>query len=1106
MRNIWSSLQFKIPTVFIVAFLLILIVVFAVFSTVGIQQLERQAYKQVTLAGQNIVAELGKRIATAEALAQSLANLGEEAPKDIEQNKQLFRHVLDVENSEMFIAGGGIWPAPYQYDPKIERRSFFWGRDANGVLKYYDDYNNPEGPGYHHEEWYVPAKYLKNGRPFWSKSYMDPYSYQPMVTVTVPMYVSNKFYGVSTVDLKLEGLKAFLDKVASSYGGYAFAVDRNGKFLSFPDENKTKVYGVDSQGGRTENFITVSDLYAREQQFGPLAEAVTDAISSLIVKAKKSGVFDPVLSKSIADDSYQIDNNEADLIAAAIADLKFRSDPSEAGYHEFFIKNDMLLHEAAYAAVFEMPETYWKIVTVMPYSRAIEASNIIYRNLVIYISLAMIFSLVLMLFVVRRILVDPISGMSRQLKTLAESDEDYDKRLETDGRGELGMLAYWFNQRSNRLLEVQKELRETQNELEQRVAERTKDLRHEIDLRVAEQTRKEAWAIRVEKQHVAIVELSIHQALFSGDLHEAAKLITQKAANVLEVARVSIWLLDEKKEFMYVVDLYNSGTDSHSGDLKLRVSSYPSYFHALENNRSIAVQDMFNDVRTAELHDYAKTNSISSLLDISIRVAGHLRGVVCFEQIGENRNWEHDEIRFGGEIADQFQQVLTNQERIATTNQIRQLAFYDPLTKLANRRLLQEKIQHEIEVARRHHVFGSLIYLDLDNFKTLNDSLGHFVGDELLVQLSCRLRETLRKEDTAARLGGDEFVVLLTAENSTIEAAEKQALTVAGKIQNAIGESYRLHGYEHVVTSSMGITLYPGDGLQVDDLLKHADAAMYHAKDNGRNNICFYSEELQQVADNRLYLEKELRKAIREQEFELHFQPQVNIEGKPVGCEALIRWNRHELGVVPPSEFIPIAEETGLILDIGDWVLREVCEFSKQCTLSHMAINISPRQFHQPDFVEHVIGVIKSTQADPHKVMIEVTEGVVIDDIEDTIKKMEILKDMGIRFSIDDFGTGYSSLAYLKQLPLDQLKINDKFVRDIDNSPSDAIIVETIIIMARHLGMNVVAEGVETRQQFDFLTEKGCQIYQGYYFSHPLNKAGITKYLNGNNNRGLGGN
>jgi len=1097
MKNVWNSLQFKIPTVFIVSFILIIIAVFVVFSTVGIRQLERQAYKQVTLSGQNIVAELGKRIATAESLAQSLANLGETATGDVEIDKNRFRHVLDIENTESFIAGGGIWPEPYLYNKKIERRSFFWGRDADGILKYYDDYNNPDGPGYHHEEWYVPARHLESGRAFWSKSYMDPYSYQPMVTVTVPMYVDNKFYGVSTVDLKLEGLKAFLEKVASDYGGYAFAVDRNGKFLSFPDEEKTKIYGIDSQGGRTENFITVTELSSKDHEFDPLARAVTKVISDLIEKTKKMGVFKAALASEIAKDSYQIDSKEAGLIAAAIADIKNQNGSSDVKFNEFFIDKDLLLNESAYGVVFNMPDTYWKIVTVMPYSKAIEASNVIFRNLVTYIGASLSVSLILMLFMVRRLLVKPISGMSRQLKTLAESDETYGKRLETDDHGELGMLAYWFNQRTDKLLEVQKELRKTQDELERRVADRTRDLMHEIELRAEEQDRKEKWAIRVENQHAAIVELSVHQALFSGNIREAAKLITRKAAEVVGVARVSIWLFDDKDNSLRTADLYNSQINNHVSDLALFVDSYPVYIKALENNRSIVVRDIFNDLRTVELHEYAIENNIKSLMDISIRVAGQLRGVICFEHIGECRNWEYDEIRFGGEIADQFQQVLTNQDRIESTNQIRQLAFYDPLTKLANRRLLHEKIQHELDVALRHKVYGSLIYLDLDNFKTLNDSLGHFVGDELLVQLASRLRETLRKEDTAARLGGDEFVVLLTGENETIEGARQQSLTVANNIKAKISEPYRLHGYEHIITASMGITIYPDDMLQVDDLLKHADAAMYGAKDSGRNNIVFYSHELQEVADQRLLLEKDLRSAIRKSEFEMYYQPQVDVNCDPIGSEALIRWNRPDHRIAMPSDFIPISEETGLILDIGEWVIREVCEQSKIIDLNHMAFNISPRQFHEPFFVKNISEIIELTGVNPEKLMIEVTEGVVIDDIEDTIEKMKALKKLGVRFSIDDFGTGYSSLAYLKQLPLDQLKINDKFVRDISDGTSDAIIVETIIIMAKHLGLNVVAEGVETKEQFDFLLDKGCQMFQGYYFSHPLRKGGFMEYLHG---------
>jgi diguanylate cyclase (GGDEF)-like protein len=1095
MRSLWNSLQFKIPTVFIVSFLLVLAAIFGVFSTIGKNLLEQQAYKQVILSGQNIVSELGNRIALAEALATALANLAEKLPPDDELNRKLVEHLLDYKGTEAFIAGGGIWPEPYKYDPKVERRSFFWGRDSEGTLRYYDDYNNPRGPGYHNEEWYVPAAHVKEGHVFWSKSYMDPYSYQPMVTVTVPMFRDTDFYGVSTVDLKLEGLHTFLEKVSRSFGGYAFAVDRNGKFLSFPNEELTKIYGEDAQGGRTQEFINVSELVAKQPGFEPLAEQVQESIDSVISTARQLDAHDEQLAMKLATDSYQITENEAELIAAMLAVMQ-ASDGSELqAYNELFLENDLLLGEPAFAAVFEMPRTYWKIVTVMPYSKAVEASNTIYRNLVSAIVIVMLLSLVVMLFVVRRVLVKPITDMSEQLQILSSTENPDKQQLEIADKGELGNLAYWFNQRSEKLLETQDALREAREKLEQRVTERTQALRKEMEKRKGEQVVKEARSARVEKQHSAIIELSLHKSLFEGDIGEAARIITEKASEAIDVARTSVWLFDDTHDYLELVDLYERNTDKHSSDSRLKVEEYPSYFSALENDRSISVSDMVADKRTSELAEYAAVLGISSLLDSPIRVGGTLRGVVCFEHAGEKRRWHEDEIRFAGEIADQFNQALSNAERIRTEEQIRQLAFYDPLTSLANRRMLQETIQHELEVARRQRLYGSLLYLDLDNFKTLNDSLGHHVGDELLVQLSRRLRDTLRKEDIAARLGGDEFVVLITAENGDRHQAMEQALNVAQKVQAAISEPYRLHGYEHVITSSMGITFYPENNDTAADILKQADTAMYRAKDDGRNTIAFYNPQMQKAADNRLLLEKELRRAVADREFEMYYQPQVDTQGCPVGAEALIRWNHPDKGIVSPADFIPVTEETGLILELGNWILRAACEFSKACRVKHVAVNISPLQFRQADFVDNVTRILKATGAEPESLMIELTEGIVIENVQDTIKKMKALKRMGIRFAIDDFGTGYSSLAYLKQLPLDQLKINDKFVRDVKTDPSDAVIVETIISMARHLGLNVVAEGVETLDQLSFLNEKGCQMFQGYYFSTPLTKDACLEFL-----------
>jgi diguanylate cyclase (GGDEF)-like protein len=533
---------------------------------------------------------------------------------------------------------------------------------------------------------------------------------------------------------------------------------------------------------------------------------VLESVNRVVVSANQTGSYDEGLADLIAEDSYQIDSGEAGLIAAVLADMKDSSGGAGEHYAQIFLEQDMLLGEPAFAAVYEMPKTYWKIVTVMPYSRATAVSNLIYTNLITYIVAFMLVALAAVLFVIRKILVRPISNMSGQLKVLTESDDPGHRQLKVSDSGELGTLAFWFNERSRKLHEVQQELRKAHEDVESRVIERTEELRHEIDRRKNDELVKEARAARVMNQHAAIVELSTHDTLSKGDIVEAAKTINKIAADVVNVERCGIWLLDKHNEYIRCVDIYERSARVHSGNLSLKVEDYPVYTGALKKDRSIAVYDLYEDSRTLELSDYAKAHGVVSLLDSPIRVGGEFRGVVCFEQVDDKREWHRDEIRFCGEIADQFQQALTNAERMQSDEQIRQLAFYDPLTNLANRRLLQEEVQHELEVARRQGLFGSIVYLDLDNFKMLNDSLGHALGDELLIQLSGRLRSMLRREDTASRLGGDEFVIMISGESVTRHEAMEQALSVAQKIQAAISEPYRLQGYEHIITSSMGVT------------------------------------------------------------------------------------------------------------------------------------------------------------------------------------------------------------------------------------------------------------------------------------------------------------
>jgi diguanylate cyclase (GGDEF)-like protein/PAS domain S-box-containing protein len=445
-------------------------------------------------------------------------------------------------------------------------------------------------------------------------------------------------------------------------------------------------------------------------------------------------------------------------------------------------------------------------------------------------------------------------------------------------------------------------------------------------------------------------------------------------------------------------------------------------------------------------------------------------------------------------VTTHFVAIFTDiSDRVHAQAQIDTLAFYDPLTHLPNRRLLIDRLDQALHVSTRHVRKNALLFIDLDSFKTLNDTVGHFQGDALLVQVAQRLRTCIREGDTVARLGGDEFVVILEdLSEDDIEAAT-QAETVGDKILKSFLADFSLESGRHHSTASVGITLFGGVALEGSEQpMKRAELAMFQAKAAGRNTLRFFDAQMQAEVSAHAALETDLRQAVAKQQFLLHYQPQVVGAGRITGVEALIRWQHPLRGMVSPAEFIPLAEESGLILPIGQWVLETACfqlaAWASTPELAHltMAVNVSTRQFKQPDFVDMVLTTLARTRATPKLLKLELTESMLVDDVEAIISKMGVLKAHGIGFSLDDFGTGYSSLTYLKRLPLDQLKIDQGFIRNIVTDPNDSAIAKMVVVLAESLGLSVIAEGVELQAQAEFLAHMGCHAYQGYLFSKPV--------------------
>ncbi len=440
--------------------------------------------------------------------------------------------------------------------------------------------------------------------------------------------------------------------------------------------------------------------------------------------------------------------------------------------------------------------------------------------------------------------------------------------------------------------------------------------------------------------------------------------------------------------------------------------------------------------------------------------------------------------------------ILDISERIQNEKKLQYMAHHDALTRLPNRVLFNDRLNQALAHAKRHERSVAVLFLDLDRFKIINDTLGHDVGDRALQALSDRLTSCVREGDTVSRLGGDEFAIVLEDISSVDNVA-----TTARKILDILSQPFPLNNEEFIITTSIGISMYPSDGKDSQSLLKHADIAMYRAKDVGRNTYQFYSSEMSTKAFERLNLETSLRHALEREEFTLYYQPQKNQDnGKIFGVEALLRWQHPELGLISPNDFVPLLEETGLILPVGEWVMHTACLQAYEWNNSglgplRVSVNISGRQISNSNFIATIKQTLEDSKLDPALLELEMTESILIQNIQTTVKTLQAISETGVGLAIDDFGTGYSSLSYLKRFPIDTLKIDRSFVHDLPHDPNDATLVEAIIAMGQALHLNVIAEGVETQQQVDFLQKHNCDNIQGYLISRPLPAQELTTLL-----------
>ena len=1004
------SLQLKVFLGVLSALAVMLAVVLLVFYARGYELLEARERALTASAAQRLAGEMGQQLALAEGVAASLANLGELLPRDPELWRGIVPRLIDIEPHPNLIAGGGLWPEPGEFEPGVARYSFFWGRDAAGKLQFFDDYNAPEGPGYHQEEWYVPARHQRDGRCYWSRSYQDPYTFEPMVTCTVPMRRDGRFLGVSTIDLRLSGLQRFLDERGAALQGYAFAVDRNGVFLTVPPLSRVSTGPPDGRSGKPGQPLAQAASDGSPLALDALEKVLPD-FSALAKLLRGSALVDPAspltgLAAEIDEATTTIAGPEARLIADQLGDPGTGA-PLIA---QTSLERDPFLNEAVLVTALKFPAVHWQLAVVQPARLVHEAVIAVLARMAGALVISIVAVAALAGWAVRRALVMPIRQMASQL--VASERSEAPGRIEVTSQDELGFLAGRFNDYAEQLAESHSDL-----------------------LASAHQFR-------------AVTELA----------HDALIQIDEKGR---------IQALNRSGELMFG----RSEREVVGENFRLLLPWDPRSDPAIASDEAASVDS--NGAAPGEAGGGA-SRPAQRMLELSAR---RLDGTEFPAEVSVSF-WR------GPRRAIYNIQVRDVTDRRRVEEQVRLLATHDTLTGLPNRTLFQDRLDQAVGASRRDGSQLALLFLDLDHFKLANDSLGHGIGDALLKAVALRLRDCARGGDTVARLGGDEFGILLPNLSSPGDAA-----TVAQRVLEAVGRDFELEGNSVRVGVSIGATLCPNDDCVADQLLRKADMAMYHAKAEGRNTFRFFTERLQAELVERKQLLDLLALARGRGELELHYQPILDVKRCELNSlEALLRWRHPGLGLVEPDRFISLAEQSGLIVSIGEWVIDQALSDLARLDADggprlRMAINLSLAQFRDPDLVDRLREALAASGITADRVDLELTETVLMHDVAGGLATLRQLRALGFGLAVDDFGTGYSSLSYLKQFPVQKLKIDRSMVQGVAEEVDTAAICRSVIGLGHNLGLELVGEGVERAEDFEFLARNRCDFVQGFHFS-----------------------